>query len=39
MSRRDCALRRVLKEELKTWAFVALVIAGYGALRYCAAPV
>jgi hypothetical protein len=39
MSRRNCALRRVLKEELKTWAFVALVIAAYGGLRYCAAPV
>lgn len=30
---RRCALRRVLKEELRTWAIVAVIIAVYGGLR------
>ena len=29
-----CTLRRLLKEEAKTWAIVALIIAAYGGLRY-----
>lgn len=31
---RRCALRRVLKEELRTWAIVAMIIAAYGGLRW-----
>lgn len=30
---RRCALRRVLKEEARTWIFVAIVVGGYAALR------
>lgn len=30
-----CALRRVAREEARTWIFVALVLVAFSGLRFC----